>query len=265
MPPHLQAHFAARRSADTRAVTLLWTPTESGRLQRPDGLPPQWVNIDCSGDGLARLSHLHQPHVIVVELSAEPVFSNLRTVVSRYNAAIIFAAPQLTTELAMWVLRERAWDVLAMPLSAADMQASVLRFMSASRRAEGWVVRASGRVAVLPVAEAKKIHPATLPAINYVEQHYKHRLSAEKAATLCGMNSSYFSRAFKKEHGIGFSEFVLNHRLAVAKKLLANAALNVTDTAFAAGFSDHSYFSKVFKRFMGVSPSEFQAALVARG
>ena len=265
MSPHLQTHFALRRGADTRAVTLLWAPAEGSPQQRPEGLPTHWVNIDCRGECLARLSQVHQPHVIVLELSAEPLdFSNLRSVVSRYDSAIIFITPQVTAELTLWALRERAWDVLALPLSAADVQASVLRFLNAKRRVSGQELRASGRVAALPVAAVNKQNPATLPAINYVEQHYKQRLSAEKAATLCGMNLSYFSRTFKKEHGMGFSEFGLNHRLAVAKKLLANAALNVTETAFAAGFSDHSYFSKVFKRLTGVSPSEYQLALVAQ-
>lgn len=265
MSPHLQTHFALRRGADTRAVTLLWAPAEGGHFQRPKDLPTHWVNIDCSGDCLARLSQVHQPHVIVLELSAEPRdFSNLRTVVSRYNAAIIFVAPQVTVELAMWALRERAWDVLAMPLSAADVQASVLRLLNASRRAAVNTPRASARVTALPVADTKKDRPATLPAINYVEQHYKQRVSAAKAATLCGINSSNFSRVFKKEHGMKFREFVLKHRLAIAKKLLANPELNVTDAAFAAGFSDHSYFSKVFKRCTGVSPSDFQLAHTAQ-
>ena len=57
-----------------------------------------------------------------------------------------------------------------------------------------------------------------------------------------------FGRLFKKEMGKTFSDYVADFKMTVAKELLENTDLSVTDISNDLGFSDSGYFIKIFKK-----------------
>ena len=63
---------------------------------------------------------------------------------------------------------------------------------------------------------------------------------------------------FKKQFGMGFSEYVNGKRLEKAKELLETTSLSVRDVAITVGFSEANYFSRLFKQNLGMSPTEFR-------
>lgn len=78
----------------------------------------------------------------------------------------------------------------------------------------------------------------------------KHRIS-----------TSYVRKLFEAE-GTNFTEFVLNHRLARAYRMLTDhgsIGRRISDIAHAAGFNDLSYFNRTFRRAYGASPSDIRA------
>jgi AraC-like DNA-binding protein len=93
------------------------------------------------------------------------------------------------------------------------------------------------------------------PAVYYIEQYYRGKVSVEDAAKCCGMSPFRFSRAFKSAFGKTFRDYLVNHRLKEACRLLANPAVTVTDVTYAVGFNDPSYFARIFKQRFGTSPS----------
>jgi AraC-like DNA-binding protein len=67
--------------------------------------------------------------------------------------------------------------------------------------------------------------------------------------------------------GLTFSQFVIEQRLALAYRMLADpryAAANVSAIALAAGFGDLSHFNRNFRRRYGATPSDVRAAGPAR-
>ncbi len=65
------------------------------------------------------------------------------------------------------------------------------------------------------------------------------------------------------ESGTTFSEFVLEQRLLLARRLLLGepgTRRKVSDIAYTAGFNDLSYFHRSFRRRFGVSPADMQMA-----
>ena len=70
-------------------------------------------------------------------------------------------------------------------------------------------------------------------------------------------NQKYISSVFKKEFGIGVSEYINTVRIEYACALMQQGFTSVSDIAFCCGFKDAQYFSNVFKKLKKCSPREY--------
>jgi AraC-like DNA-binding protein len=85
-------------------------------------------------------------------------------------------------------------------------------------------------------------------------------LTIDSVATANGMSGRQAQRMFAAA-GTTFTEFVLEQRLLLARRLLLHETARdrkVSDIAFRAGFNDLSYFHRAFKKRFGATPSEIQ-------
>lgn len=98
----------------------------------------------------------------------------------------------------------------------------------------------------------------THEAASYAKANLDRYVSLQDAATRCHMSKYEFSRAFKREHGLSFVEFILQLRVRRAAELLEQHDLAVKEVAFAVGFNDVSYFGRMFRRYFGIAPSRYQ-------
>lgn len=72
------------------------------------------------------------------------------------------------------------------------------------------------------------------------------------------MSTAVLYKKFNALTQTSIAEFVKSVRLKrAATLLLESSALNISETAWAVGFSDRKYFSKEFKKAFGWSPSEY--------
>lgn len=94
--------------------------------------------------------------------------------------------------------------------------------------------------------------------VEYINKHYKEKLTLKNIAELFHVNQSYLSLLFKKEMGRSYTEYLTFLRLREAKKLLGNTDLNLTQIAYRCGFDDQSYFSKVFRKVEGITPRKYR-------
>lgn len=95
-------------------------------------------------------------------------------------------------------------------------------------------------------------------ALIYIDDNYKGGISLESTAEIVALSSYYFSRLFKKEVGLNFSEFLLHKRLSLAKQLLEETDSSVLDIAISVGYHEQSYFCKVFKKTVGMTPRDYR-------
>lgn len=69
---------------------------------------------------------------------------------------------------------------------------------------------------------------------------------------------SEFSRVFRNECGTTFEHYLLDYRIAMAREMLIDADVAISQVAYAAGFNDPSYFGRAFRRMVGVSPKVYR-------
>lgn len=96
-----------------------------------------------------------------------------------------------------------------------------------------------------------------------LEQIIKDNLSNEKfgvgeLSEEIGMSRSTLLRKLKSEQGLSAGQLIRQVRLQEAKKLLQDTEQNISEIAYAVGFSGASYFIKCFRDAYGVSPGDFQ-------
>lgn len=105
------------------------------------------------------------------------------------------------------------------------------------------------------VANLKKI-------MLYVEEHYSEPIFQAEVAERFHFTQQYFSRYFKKNTGITFTEFVMRYRVQQARKSLVESDKRILDIALENGFTDERRFITAFKKFYKETPLQYRKKLV---
>jgi AraC-like DNA-binding protein/mannose-6-phosphate isomerase-like protein (cupin superfamily) len=95
------------------------------------------------------------------------------------------------------------------------------------------------------------------------EQFANPELSVQHIAELLGCSADYLSHLFHVETKERLTHYVQRIRIEGAILALEQTSLNISEIAYAAGFSDPAYFGRTFKQHKGVAPLEYRAQLEA--
>jgi AraC-like DNA-binding protein len=79
-------------------------------------------------------------------------------------------------------------------------------------------------------------------------------ISLAALASECGLPLTTFSKAFRKSVGIPPHRWIIQQRIALAKRLLRDDPMSLAEIALTCGFSDQSHFTRFFSAAVGVSP-----------
>lgn len=96
-------------------------------------------------------------------------------------------------------------------------------------------------------------------AIKYIQANYRESITAEKLAARYECSTSYLSRLFRNQIGLGPIEYLIHERVHRAKQLLLKSDARIQDVASKVGYADVYYFSRLFKKHTGCSPMQFRA------
>jgi len=109
---------------------------------------------------------------------------------------------------------------------------------------------------------AGQVHdqPFITPARNFILAHASEPLRLRDVAEHIHVSTHYFCKFFKKETGMGFSEFLGRARVENAKHALANSLQPIGEVANQIGFGSLSQFNRTFHRYAGCSPKEYRAS-----
>ncbi|MBN7304794.1 helix-turn-helix transcriptional regulator [Mycobacteroides abscessus subsp. bolletii] len=97
--------------------------------------------------------------------------------------------------------------------------------------------------------------------IEFIEDSMDSDISLGALARRADMPVSQFSKAFTFAFHTTPYQYVLDRRIARAKRLLATTTLTVTDIAASVGFSTPSHFATAFKGRVGMTPTVYRNAL----
>ena len=88
-----------------------------------------------------------------------------------------------------------------------------------------------------------------------IEEQLATKLTVHSLAASLGLSAGFFSRAFREAVGKAPHEYIIDRRLARARRLLGPNARDLAAVAQAAGFSSHAHMTSVFRKRLGTTPS----------
>lgn len=144
--------------------------------------------------------------------------------------------------LVTWLLELDARDPLALPLAELLLRATTLAVPVAG---EELAADAHGLQRLRPAIDRLRRQPADAPG-------------AEQAAVLCAMSAAYFSRRFKQQVGMSWSDYVRTHRLHLASRRLLETTQSIAVIAVDLGFATPSHFGELFLHRYGITPGEYR-------
>ena len=96
-------------------------------------------------------------------------------------------------------------------------------------------------------------------AIRCIENHLSQvDFDIETLASDVGMSKSSLYRKIKSMTGLSPHEFIRNIKLKHACRMLKSKPVNISEVAYAVGFSTPKYFAACFKSEFGITPTEYQ-------
>lgn len=95
-------------------------------------------------------------------------------------------------------------------------------------------------------------------AMQYIKDHFGHRLTLEEISKIVFLNPYYFSRVFRQETGCTFIEYLTNTRIEHAKTLLLSAKITINAISRSVGYDDPNYFARLFNKRIGCTPREYR-------
>jgi transcriptional regulator of acetoin/glycerol metabolism len=139
--------------------------------------------------------------------------------------------------------------------------------LSKSRAARNWAeafVHSRPRISTLghsPVAEPPARSRGGLPPVvtqricEYLESHLDQKIGLDALASMAGLSTHHFARAFHQSVGMPPHSYLLSRRLERAERMLRETTLSLAEIAGATGFSDQSHLARHFRRRTGMAPS----------
>jgi len=97
--------------------------------------------------------------------------------------------------------------------------------------------------------------------VQFIKAHISEEITIDKLSDLCCMSKPNFFRCFKREFGISPVDFILHERIKIAKAMLKDQQVTISEACYAVGINNLSYFFKLFKRIEGKTPNEFRRGL----
>ncbi len=110
----------------------------------------------------------------------------------------------------------------------------------------------------IPADSKSRSNNVALTIKKYIDDNYSNAdLSLDSISAEIAYNKKYVSTVFKRDIGIGISEYLNIIRIQNACTLIRQGFTSVCDIAACCGYTDPQYFSKVFKQQIGMSPSSY--------
>ena len=99
---------------------------------------------------------------------------------------------------------------------------------------------------------------ATSAIQDIMEHNFAYNLSIEAFARMTNRSVSSFKRDFQNLYKTSPGRWLMDKKLAHAKKLLLQTDNCISDVAFDSGFENAAHFSRLFKQKTGVTPMEYR-------
>ncbi len=94
--------------------------------------------------------------------------------------------------------------------------------------------------------------------MRFIHNHYYQKITLDRLAAFCHLNSHYLCELFKNYTGQTVFEYLTRYRIEAAAELLQKEDLPVSKVAELVGFHSESLFYQKFKALTGMTPKAYQ-------
>lgn len=108
-------------------------------------------------------------------------------------------------------------------------------------------------------AQTSKTDPEIMDSARlYIDQNYMQEITLEDVSAFAGFSRCYFSRIFKQQFGVSFSDYLRQKRVNMAAELLIHSRQSIQDIASNVGFGSIATFNRVFRTARSCTPSRYR-------
>ena len=149
-------------------------------------------------------------------------------------------------------LKMNAADYLVKPVAYHDMEAAIQKALG--------IVEEQKDINDLKniwgdVVRKEKSASAVETVKNIIACSLASEISRDELAEAVYMSPDYLTRIFKKETGMSISDYIIDKRLSLARKLLEETDFSIVEISQKTGFSYSSYFVRLFQKKTGMTPA----------
>lgn len=102
--------------------------------------------------------------------------------------------------------------------------------------------------------------PIVRKALEFIKANISRPIGLDQVSTEIGTSRATLARLFDSEFGHTVGKEILRQRMDLAKKLMTDDALSISEIAYRTGFCNPAYFSNTFRREMGLTPRAWRKA-----
>ncbi len=104
----------------------------------------------------------------------------------------------------------------------------------------------------------KHYSPPVQRTLAYIEANLAGTLNLHTLAEAENLSEGYLSTLFRKETSKTITQYILEHRMKNAARLLQTTTLQIQTIAHYCGIQDVNYFTKQFKKHYSMTPTQFR-------
>ncbi|WP_353893503.1 AraC family transcriptional regulator [Proteinivorax hydrogeniformans] len=216
-------------------------------------LPDDTVLTCESGLKAVELAKQYKPNIIIMDLMISEVdgltaIEGIRNFLP--NASIMILSAYSDFSYAQKAINLKVSEYLLKPVKP-DTFKEVFRKVIQAAPQQNAIVESS------TTSENKK--KFIEESLDYIDEHFKEKLTLEMVASHVFMSPKYFSQVFKKEMEVTFTEYIIQVRVKYACKLLETTNYPIYRISSECGFSDPSYFNRVFCAQKDMTPNAYRS------
>ena len=218
-----------------------------------------------TGAQAVRLAKKRHPDVIVMDLML-PEMDGLEAIEEMRkidpDVCISILSAYNDFQFAQRAIRLRVFEYMLKPVRPSDFKALLKRMLEQvdeqrEREKSGAPQLTAESIAKSSAAGGEQ-QSFIDESVRYIQKHFKERLTLQMVASRVYMNAQYFSRVFKRETGVTFTEYVNTMKIQYACKLLETTNYPAYRISSECGFTDPSYFNRVFFAQMHMTPKKYK-------
>lgn len=148
---------------------------------------------------------------------------------------------------------------IAKPFNMDKLHATIDNLTDNLRRLRGKFSGAQQQEERMEKIEVKGNDEALMERVmDCINKHITEpEFNVEMLAKNVGISRIHLNRKIKEIAGITPSEFIRNHRLEQAARMISERKVNIAQVTYAVGFTNQTHFSTIFKKQYGMTPTEY--------